>query len=64
MLDDGAARIGESSRRGDLAPAERDLVAAAERHYATLRGDPEAWASYSAEHDAWDRTAGDGLGPA
>ena len=64
MLDEAAIRIGESSGRGDFAPGERDLVAAAECHYATLRGDAEAWASYEAEQDAWDRTAGDGLDPA
>ena len=40
---------------------DRALLEAMNRHYDSLRADPEAWKAYRDEVDAWDPTAGDGL---
>lgn len=37
------------------------FLEAANRQYAVLRQDKEAWKQEVAERDEWDRTAGDGL---
>lgn len=43
------------------AAEEREWWQAAERAAARLAADPDQWADYLAEADAWDATAGDGL---
>jgi len=40
---------------------DQALLEAAARHYDDLKADPDAWDSYRAEINLWDRATGDGI---
>jgi hypothetical protein len=60
-LEEAAARLAAPKPREPTEDADAALLAAMERHYASLKRDPVAWGKYKAEQDLWDHTTGDGL---
>jgi hypothetical protein len=60
-LDGAANRRVAQNPREPVQESDAQLLAATERHYASLKQDPAAWERYKAEQDLWDHAAGDGL---